>query len=297
MARPGLRRARWARPWPLVTGLVACGVEATDGPIDAGVEAADAQDGVTDGDAIQAVVGARCEPDERVGQVDIAYWGASHDLYGWLDDRPDPWVGRPALTSDACVFHRFDPASACPTCDVDEMCAVGGACVTPPEPQAARLTITAGGEAVTFDAPDGHFNEELSLPGDRYALELSFADVRVVVPAIEIPGELADLEGTLIGTRTAPRGLSLSWSRAGLGDSQVFTSIRINHHRAGPTFTECAVPASRGGFDIQEAMLAPLAVSTGLEFQSVEHTRFAAAATPRGCVEFRLRRRHSIEGL
>jgi len=34
-------------------------------------------------------------------------------------------------------------------------------------------------------------------------------------------------------------------------------------------------------------MLLPLAVSTGLEFQGIEHVRFAVAETPLGCVEFR----------
>ena len=55
----------------------------------------------------------------------------------------------------------------------------------------------------------------------------------------------------------------------------------------GLTFTECAVPASSGALHIDGAMLQPLAAVTGLEFQGVEHVRFAAASTPAGCVELR----------
>jgi hypothetical protein len=37
-------------------------------------------------------------------------------------------------------------------------------------------------------------------------------------------------------------------------------------------------------------MIDPLAVSTGLEFQGVEHMFVAAAQTPQGCVDFRFGR-------
>jgi hypothetical protein len=40
-------------------------------------------------------------------------------------------------------------------------------------------------------------------------------------------------------------------------------------------------------------MLLPLAVDTGLEWQGMEHARFAAAETPSGCVEIRYSRLHS----
>jgi len=41
-------------------------------------------------------------------------------------------------------------------------------------------------------------------------------------------------------------------------------------------------------------VLEPLAVVTGLEFQSFEHVRFAAAETSRGCVELRFSNRQSV---
>ena len=53
------------------------------------------------------------------------------------------------------------------------------------------------------------------------------------------------------------------------------------------TFTMCVVAAAECSFEVGQAMLQPLAVSTGLEFQPVDHVRFAAAETELGCVEFR----------
>ena len=67
----------------------------------------------------------------------------------------------------------------------------------------------------------------------------------------------------------------------------VRTTIPINHHAGGPTFTECAAPDGSGAFHADAAMINPLAVKTGLEFQGVEHVFVAAAVTPQGCVEFR----------
>ena len=101
------------------------------------------------------------------------------------------------------------------------------------------------------------------------------------------------LVGTLEGGYDAPTSLDVAWSTSAVG-TDVFTHIPINHHAGGPTFTECTVPASSGGFTVGEAMLAPLAVSTGLEFQGLEHVRFAAAETPAGCVEVRFTERHYL---
>jgi len=77
--------------------------------------------------------------------------------------------------------------------------------------------------------------------------------------------------------------------------SHVYTLIPINHHAGGPTFTRCVVDAAQGSFLVGEAMLKPLAVGTGLEFQSIAHVRFAAAETPKGCVEFRFFVNHWID--
>jgi hypothetical protein len=48
------------------------------------------------------------------------------------------------------------------------------------------------------------------------------------------------------------------------------------------------VPASAGALHVDGSMLLPLAVATGLEFQGMDHVRFAAAETPAGCVEIRM---------
>jgi hypothetical protein len=101
------------------------------------------------------------------------------------------------------------------------------------------------------------------------------------------PGPLAGYSLNIAGTNEAPETVTVAWAPDG-SDAHVFTHIPINHHAAGPTFTECTVPASAGGFVVEAPMLVPLAVVTGLEFQSVQHVRFAAANTAVGCVEFRL---------
>ena len=69
----------------------------------------------------------------------------------------------------------------------------------------------------------------------------------------------------------------------------------VNELMGGLTFTECAVNASSGSLHVDEAMLTPLAVVTGLEFSAVYHTRFAAAQTPLGCVELRYSVLHVVE--
>ncbi len=73
----------------------------------------------------------------------------------------------------------------------------------------------------------------------------------------------------------------------------MFTHIPINHHAGGPTFTECWVEASVHTLQVPGAMLVPLAVETGLEFQGVEHVQVAAAETPAGCVELRATYKHN----
>jgi hypothetical protein len=86
------------------------------------------------------------------------------------------------------------------------------------------------------------------------------------------------------GESNEPTALDLTWTPPA-DAGRVFTHIPINHHAAGPTYTEREVDASAGALHVDGAMLAPLAVVTGLEFQGVEHRRYAAANTPAGCVE------------
>jgi hypothetical protein len=107
------------------------------------------------------------------------------------------------------------------------------------------------------------------------------------------PVPATDVVLTLDGGSDSPDGLAISWTPAPTG-ALVFTLIPINHHAGGPTYTECAVDAAVGSMHVPGEMLKPLAVSTGLEFQGVDHVRFAAAQTPDGCVEFRFGASHQV---
>ena len=106
------------------------------------------------------------------------------------------------------------------------------------------------------------------------------------VEETQVPGALTDMTATLGGSYDVPESIDLSWTPDG-GDSHVFTHIPINHHAGGATFTECQAEMSAGSIHVDAPMLKPLAVATGLEFQTVDHVRFAAAETGRGCIEFR----------
>lgn len=259
----------------------------------------DVDDGDSSGDdAIAAVIGGRCALSDRVAQIDVeAIGNGIFYLNGWVTDRPDPWFGAPELTDGACRFFRFDPAAACPPCEPDELCSVAGECV--PAPAAvpgAIVTLAAGGDSQAFSAADesGILYGQVTLAGDRFALALAFGDTRVTVAEMTVPGPLANLTGTLEGDYDAPTRLALAWDTAGLTDSSAYTRIPINHHAGGPTFTECALPATTGALEVGEAMLKPLAVITGLEFQGLDHVRFAAAETPAGCVEIRFLQRNYV---
>ena len=251
-----------------------------------------------DGDVVAAVPGVRCALSERVAQIDLeAIGNGTFYLNGWITDRPDPWFGEPEWVEGACSFHRFDPTAACEPCAPGALCSVDGTCV--PAPKAvpgAVVTLAASGATQDFSAADesGYLYGPVTLAGDRFSLALTIGDVRVTVAEMTVPGALADLTGNLEGDYDAPTRLSLSWSTTGLTDSTAFTRIPINHHAAGPTFAECALPASTGALEVGEAMLAPLAVITGLEFQGLDHVRFAAAETPAGCVEIRYLQRNYV---
>jgi len=245
---------------------------------------------------INAVPGARCDLASRSGLVQLENSSGTYYLSASFDDRPTPWYGAPELTSEACDFYRFHPAGACPPCGTDELCGIGGTCSKAPLRYTdGRVTLTASSVDETFDAEPttGEIFGTVTLPGPTFAFELSYGTVRIHVDATTAPGMLDALVGTLEGGYEAPTRLDVAWSTKDVG-TEVFTHIPINHHAAGPTFTECSVSGASGGFSVGEAMLEPLAVVTGLEFQGIEHVRFAAAETPAGCVEVQFLERYYL---
>ena len=275
--------------------------DATD-TADTALDTADTADTAPDSlpsDVTVATPGERCSLAERVGLVEIEEIPAEPTTFyafAGIDDRPNPWYGAPELSSGGCDFHRFDPTSGCPPCAVDELCGIDGTCNKAPTRHLdATLTLTAEDTTQTFaaDPVTGDMWGQLTLAGRAFAVEVTFAGQRVTLPLTESPGALDEPHGTLEGGYEAPTRLDLAWQTAAAG-THVFTRIPINHHAAGPTFTECTVPARTGALTIGEAMLAPLAIITGLEFQGLEHIRFAAAHTPLGCVEIRFTMRQYV---
>lgn len=236
---------------------------------------------------IAATPGARCEPSERIGLVQIEDQGTLY-ASAWVYDRTNPVYGPPASSTDTCAFYKYAPSTPCPTCELDEACGLSGLCE--PLPLVRRdvvLELAHGGSSQRFES-SGDYGElwgEVTL-GKTLSLTLGFGDVEVTLGETTVPDALSDVTGTLTGSYDDPQGLSLTWAPVA-GDTEVFTHVPMNHHVAEPTFTVCATPASTGAMQIGGDMLKPLAVSTGLEFQGLEHVRFAAAETPLGCVEFR----------
>lgn len=272
---------------PLLLLAPACGGGDDDGGGSGDPDAGDAPvDADTGTDTAVAVPGARCAAADRVGLVEVTVGKfVRADLY----DRPDPWLEEPALSDSACDHHRHVPQK-CPVCEGDEICSTEGACeAIPRRDTAGRLVVRAGGDEQTFQAdPElGDLGGEITLPGDSFALEVeAFGQVITLEEEMSVPDPLPELAAILTGTYDAPEAIDATWDPQPAG-SHLHTLIRINHHAAAPTFTECAADASTGTLTIEEDMLVPLAVSTGLEFQYFDHVRFAAADTARGCVEFR----------
>lgn len=239
-----------------------------------------------------ATPGERCDRAERVGLVEITAGGANAFMF----DKVDPMIGEPALSDAACGFHEYRPAGPC-DCDTGEVCSLAGTCVAAPRRATdGRLTLRAGGAEQVFEAdPElGFLGGAITLPGPAYTVEVfAFGQTVTLEAETAVPGPLANVAVTLEGTYDMPAGLDATWDPVD-DDSLVFTDIPINHHAGGATFTECAVATSAGALRVEGEMLEPLAVVTGLEFQALEHGRFAAAETSRGCVEFRFSARESV---
>jgi len=245
---------------------------------------------------VAATPGTRCPVAERVGLVVIAgYDYAPDDLQVWgrLLDRPHPLYGEPTLEDESCAFYACRATAPCdPPCEGGSLCSLDGECTPAPVPAFdAELVLRADGHEQRF-TPDnsGSINGLLELAGDRFAVELRGNGVVVTLVETTVPSFLESVTGTLSGTCGRPTGFDIEWPAPPELDSHVYTHIPINHHAQGLSFTECTVPAAAGSVHIDEPMLTPLAVITGLEFQGAEHLRFAAAETALGCVELRFQR-------
>ncbi|MCB9689412.1 MAG: hypothetical protein H6738_11080 [Alphaproteobacteria bacterium] len=279
--------------------LAACRTETTDGEPTATAETGTpsaAHSATTPIGPVDAVLDELCAPRESLGTVRLTVNdGYPSTVEAQLWDRPDPWLGPPVATTATCAYHRFSP-DACGTCPHGQTCGYDGGCV--PERRArtgARLVVGDGTSERTFDADavTGQLWGQLDLGGPdadwELTLTLGGAELRVP-PTRATLDPLAGAVVTIEGDYMVPGALDATWPAPADG-GHVTSRIPINHHAAGPTFTDCVAPAADGGFHADAEMVDPLAVSTGLEFQGLEHVRVASARLPEGCVEFRLGRR------
>lgn len=238
----------------------------------------------------EAVAGELCPIESTIGVVQLMGFPTPY-VQVTLYDRTDPWLGEAALTTPTCRFHHYN-ATACPDCEAGEVCSIEAECV--PERRTvkdATLLVSSGAaeREYTSDPQLGGIYSMLDI-GDAaspYAMTLSWADTEVRLAAMPVAGDtLTNPAVEIEGDYDAPGALDATWEPSDDG-SFVRSRIPINHHAAGPTFTECAAPASAGTFHADADMINPLAVATGLEFQGLEHVYVASAVTPQGCVEFR----------
>ncbi|HEU5061506.1 MAG TPA: hypothetical protein VFU21_33525 [Kofleriaceae bacterium] len=254
---------------------------------------AGAPDAALDLSPVAAVPGDRCAAEDRVGIVEVT---VGRVVRADLFDRSDPWIAAPVLADGSCALHRFE-VQQCDGCADDEICGADARCTRiPRRDPAGRLVVRAAGDEQVFEAEPttGELGGAITLPGDRFALEVvAFGQTVTLAGETGVPDPLPGFSAMLLGTYDAPEGIAATWDPVPDG-SHLFTRIPINHHAAGPTFTECAGDGSAGSLDISQPMLEPLAVATGLEFQFFDHVRFAAAETSRGCVEIRFSNRQSV---
>jgi hypothetical protein len=280
------------------------GPSGADGASDGGSDGAldgvgdGASDGASDGgdgggaERVEATLGASCAEERRIGRVTLMGWGGDSPLSldGTVLEAPHPWSQAPALEGGGCAFHTFD-AAACGPCPGGTICAADGACVEEPRTRKdVQVEVIRDGATERFEADPttGALYGTLGAVTARASLRVQWAGVEIIGPEMNVPdGGIVEPRVRFEGEADRPGAMTVAWSPRGDG-SQVGTLIHINHHAAGPTFTTCRVPESDGGFGATAAMIDPLAVSTGLEFQGLDHMQTAAAELEGGCVELRV---------
>jgi hypothetical protein len=235
-------------------------------------------------------MGQLCPVESTIGVVELSGFPTPYVQVA-LFDATDPWIGEAELSTDTCGFHHYT-AGGCPTCEAGETCSLSHTCV--PERRTvkdATLLVSVGAAQREYKANPtlGGIYSMLDI-GDAaasFAMMLTWGDVEVRLGAMPVASaQLANAAVKTEGDYAAPGALDATWTPSQSG-AFVRSRIPINHHAGGPTFTECAAPESAGAFHADAAMIDPLAVKTGLEFQGLEHVFVAAATTPAGCVEFR----------
>ncbi|MBL4635488.1 MAG: hypothetical protein JKY56_16635 [Kofleriaceae bacterium] len=245
---------------------------------------------------IAATIGERCTPGNRAGLIVVSGSGARRDVWATLSDKASPLYGDAFLSDASCDFHKFTPTAPCSPCSVGEICQMNGVCTPEPRPASdGKLVLRSGGEEQSFilDPMLGTTYGEITLTGAMLSMKLTGLGQTITLTELAVPDDLASVTGTITGSSSTPQAVDITWKDPQLSTS-VFTHIPLNHHASGPIFTECAVGSSAEALHVDGPMLQPLAVITGLEFQGIEHVRFAAADTSIGCIEFRLQRRQFV---
>jgi hypothetical protein len=246
----------------------------------------------------QAVMGQLCAVEETIAVVELNGFPMPY-VSATLWDRKNPWLSEAELSTETCGYHHYEPGVCGDACDMGEVCSLDSHCV--PERRTvkdATLTLEADNETREYssDPEFGYLSSMVDI-GDAsssYAMTLSWGDIVVELAPMKVGSdELAGAKVEIAGDSQKPGALDASWTSADTG-AFVRSTIPINHHAGGPTFTECAAPVSAGAFHADAAMVDPLAVITGLEFQGLEQVYIAAAETPAGCVEFRFGARLSV---
>lgn len=246
--------------------------------------------GAASGDSGKAVMGQLCPVESTIGVVQLAGFPTPY-VQVTLYDRTDPWIGEAELSTSTCEFHHYK-AGVCQACQAGEVCSLASMCV--PEQRTvkdATLRVSTGTSQREYkaDATLGGIYSALDIgnAASSYAMTLSWGDMEVQLDAMPVAGaNLTNAAVDIEGDSEAPGALDATWKASPSG-AFVRSRIPINHHAGGPTFTECAAPESAGAFHADAAMVNPLAVRTGLEFQGLRRELVAAANTPLGCVEFR----------
>jgi hypothetical protein len=258
-----------------------------DGSDGGGSDGADGSDGGV-GTEVELVLGSICPVEDRLGLIQVEV-GWSHSVTVTLWDKAHPWFGPPSESTEFCGFHTFDPG-ICGECPSGTLCSWEGSCLEEPRTNKnATLAIRADDRNYTFTADPtvGGIYGDLEALADSYTVELLFDDVVVRGEGIARPVGPISASVTFEGDSMNPGAMDATWTPVSDG-SVVGTTIQINHHAGGPTYTSCLAPRSAGGFAATATMLDPLAVITGLEFQGIDHQQVAAADVPGGCIEMRV---------
>ncbi len=259
----------------------------SDGADGGGSDGTDGTDGGS-GTEVHLVLGSVCAVEERLGLIQIEV-GWSHSVSVTLWDKAHPWYGPPSESNEYCGFHTFDPG-ICGACPSGTLCSWEGSCEDEPRTNKnATLVMVADDRTYNFSADPtvGGIYGDLEALADSYSLELRFDDVVVRAEGIPRPVGPLDSAVTFEGDSMIPGAMNATWTPAGDG-SFVGTTVQINHHAGGPTYTSCLAPRSAGAFAASATMMDPLAVITGLEFQGIDHQQVAAADVPGGCLELRV---------